>query len=114
MDLQVHTIGVCVCVCVCVFLSLPLSLPGVAFSVVNGSDLEDPELSQRAKRDSKSMSVSIPIERPPTERPPTERAPDRKSKGMMNLFFKSKLASKAPDDGKQTTEKSPDLTSTQF
>ncbi|MGH0168050.1 UNVERIFIED_CONTAM: hypothetical protein FKN15_057270 [Acipenser sinensis] len=73
-----------------------------------------PELSQRAKRDSKSMSVSIPIERPPTERPPTERAPDRKSKGMMNLFFKSKLASKAPDDGKQTTEKSPDLTSTQF
>ncbi|MGH0116442.1 UNVERIFIED_CONTAM: hypothetical protein FKN15_017092 [Acipenser sinensis] len=73
-----------------------------------------PELSQRAKRDSKSMSVSIPIERPPTERPPTERAPDRKSKGMMNIFFKSKLANKAPEDGKQTTEQSPDLTSTQF
>ncbi|RXM98236.1 Dedicator of cytokinesis protein 2 [Acipenser ruthenus] len=73
-----------------------------------------PELSQRAKRDSKSMSVSIPMERPPTERPPTERAPDRKSKGMMNLFFKSKLANKAPEDGKQTTEQSPDLTSTQF
>ncbi|KAK1161120.1 dedicator of cytokinesis protein 2-like [Acipenser oxyrinchus oxyrinchus] len=93
--------------------SMP-TIPGVAFSVVNGSDLEDPELSQRAKRDSKSMSLSIPMERPPTERPPTERAPDRKSKGMMNLFFKNKLSNKAPEDGKHSTEQSPDPTSTQF
>ncbi|XP_062332902.1 dedicator of cytokinesis protein 2 [Osmerus eperlanus] len=65
--------------------SLP-AITGLSLSVVSGTEEAE---SARSKRDSKSMSVCVPGD---------NRTPDRRSKGVINLFFKTKTSK--PDDGK--------------
>ncbi|KAG9346554.1 hypothetical protein JZ751_006865 [Albula glossodonta] len=69
--------------------SLP-TITGLSLSVANGG--EDGETA-RSRRDSKSMSVCLP----------TDRTPDRRSKGVINLLFRSKLSSKS-EEGKPPAE----------
>ncbi|KTF96824.1 hypothetical protein cypCar_00028609, partial [Cyprinus carpio] len=78
--------------------SLP-TIAGLALSVANGSEEVE---SARSKRDSKSASVCFP----------SDRTSDRRSKGVINLLFKSKLSSK-PDEAKTSSEPS-DGASTHF
>ncbi|KAM6953621.1 dedicator of cytokinesis 2 [Aplochiton taeniatus] len=65
--------------------SLP-AITGLSLAVANGGG--DETDSARARRDSKSVSVCFP----------TDRTPDRRSKGVINLFFKAK--SSKTEDGK--------------
>ncbi|XP_016420789.1 dedicator of cytokinesis 2 [Sinocyclocheilus rhinocerous] len=78
--------------------SLP-TITGLSLSVANGSEEVE---SARSKRDSKSVSMCLP----------SDRTGDRRSKGVINLLFKSKLSSK-PDDAKTSSEPS-DGASTHF
>ncbi|XP_052471517.1 dedicator of cytokinesis protein 2 isoform X1 [Carassius gibelio] len=78
--------------------SMP-TITGLSLSVANGSEEVE---STRSKRDSKSVSVCLP----------SDRTSDRRSKGVMNLLFKSKQSSK-PDEAKTSSEPS-DGASTHF
>ncbi|XP_059377995.1 dedicator of cytokinesis protein 2-like isoform X1 [Carassius carassius] len=78
--------------------SMP-TIAGLSLSVANGSEEVE---SARSKRDSKSVSVCLP----------SDRTSDRRSKGVINLLFKSKLSSK-PDESKTSSEPS-DGASTHF
>uniref|UniRef100_W5LA00 Dedicator of cytokinesis 2 n=1 Tax=Astyanax mexicanus TaxID=7994 RepID=W5LA00_ASTMX len=78
--------------------SLP-TITGLSLSVANGSEEIE---SARSRRDSKSMSVCLP----------SDRTSDRRSKGVINLIFKSRLSSK-PEDGK-APDSSSDKASTHF
>ncbi|KAL4631173.1 dedicator of cytokinesis protein 2 [Arapaima gigas] len=69
--------------------SLP-TITGMSLSVANAAD--EGEVT-RSRRDSKSMSVCLA----------TDRTPDRRSKGVINLFFKTKMTHK-PEEGKPTAE----------
>ncbi|XP_073676283.1 dedicator of cytokinesis protein 2 [Garra rufa] len=75
--------------------SLP-TITGLALSVANGSEELE---SARSKRDSKSVSVCLP----------SDRTGDRRSKGVINLLFKTKSSSK-PDEAKTSSEPSNDAT----
>ncbi|XP_060771126.1 dedicator of cytokinesis protein 2 [Neoarius graeffei] len=66
--------------------SLP-TITGLALTVANGSEELE---SARSKRESKTMSVCLP----------SDRTGDRRSKGVINLFFKTKVKS---DDGKSAS-----------
>ncbi|XP_076861923.1 dedicator of cytokinesis 2 [Brachyhypopomus gauderio] len=67
--------------------SLP-TITGLSLTVANGSEELE---SVRSKRDSKSLSVCLP----------SDRTSDRRSKGMINLIFKTRLGSKG-EDGKSS------------
>ncbi|XP_016426510.1 dedicator of cytokinesis protein 2-like [Sinocyclocheilus rhinocerous] len=71
--------------------SLP-TIAGLSLSVANGSEEVE---SARSKRDSKSVSVCLP----------SDRTGDRRSKGVINLLFKTKMNSK-PDEAKTSSEPS--------
>jgi len=58
--------------------------PGLSLSVAGGTEELD---SSRARRDSKSMSVSVT----------SDRTTDRRSKGVINLLFKSKVEEQASE-----------------
>uniref|UniRef100_A0AAV2MIS0 DOCKER domain-containing protein n=1 Tax=Knipowitschia caucasica TaxID=637954 RepID=A0AAV2MIS0_KNICA len=66
--------------------SLP-AITGLSLSVVGSSEEVD---SARARRDSKSVSVCLP----------SDRTANRRSKGVINLFFKTK--SSKPEDAKHS------------
>lgn len=55
-----------------------MSIIGLALTVANGSEELD---SARSKRDSKAMSVCLP----------SDRTVDRRSKGVINLLFKTRV-----------------------
>ncbi|XP_042593803.1 dedicator of cytokinesis protein 2-like [Cyprinus carpio] len=76
--------------------SLP-TITGLALSVANGSEEVE---SARSKRDSKSVSVCLP----------SDRTGDRRSKGVINLLFKTKVSK--PDEAKTSSE--PSEPSTRF
>ncbi|RXN28358.1 dedicator of cytokinesis 2 [Labeo rohita] len=78
--------------------SLP-TITGLSLSVANGSEEVE---SARSKRDSKSVSVCLP----------SDRTGDRRSKGVINLLFKTKSSSK-PEEAKTSSEPSNDA-STHF
>lgn len=77
--------------------SLP-TITGLALSVANGSEEVE---SARSKRDSKSVSVCLP----------SDRTGDRRSKGVINLLFKTK--SSKTDESKTSSDQS-DGKSTHF
>ncbi|XP_056625482.1 LOW QUALITY PROTEIN: dedicator of cytokinesis protein 2 [Triplophysa dalaica] len=77
--------------------SLP-TITGLALSVANGSEEAE---SARSKRDSKSVSVCLP----------SDRTGDRRSKGVINLLFKTK--SSKTDESKSSSDPS-DKKSTHF
>ncbi|KAI4899910.1 hypothetical protein NFI96_019488, partial [Prochilodus magdalenae] len=79
--------------------SLP-TITGLSLTVANGSEEIE---SARIRRDSKSMSVCLP----------SDRTSDRRSKGVINLLFKSRLSSK-PEDGKAAQDPASEKTSTHF
>ncbi|XP_028669046.2 dedicator of cytokinesis protein 2-like [Erpetoichthys calabaricus] len=88
--------------------SLP-TITGLALSVLGNTDLETHEVSQRNRRDSKSISVCLP-----PERGTLDRTADRRSKGVINLFFKQKVSYKVSEEGKQSSDQSQEQTSTHF
>lgn len=55
-----------------------MSIIGLALTVANGSEELE---SARSKRDSKTMSVCLP----------SDRTGDRRSKGVINLLFKTRV-----------------------
>ncbi|XP_072524754.1 dedicator of cytokinesis protein 2 [Salminus brasiliensis] len=79
--------------------SLP-SFTGLSLTVANGSDELE---SARSRRDSKSMSVCLP----------SDRTSDRRSKGVINLLFKTRLSSK-PEEAKAAPDSASEKTSTHF
>ncbi|KAG7465378.1 hypothetical protein MATL_G00175820 [Megalops atlanticus] len=79
--------------------SLP-TITGLSLSVANGGEEGE---TARARRDSKSVSICLP----------TDRTPDRRSKGVINLLFRTKLSSKS-EEGKGPAEPAGDKADTHF
>ncbi|XP_035265264.1 dedicator of cytokinesis protein 2 isoform X1 [Anguilla anguilla] len=79
--------------------SLP-TITGLSLSVANGGEEGE---TARSRRDSKSVSVCLP----------TDRTPDRRSKGVINLFFRAKHSSKS-EEGKPPAEPAAEKSSSHF
>ncbi|XP_076148096.1 dedicator of cytokinesis 2 [Alosa pseudoharengus] len=80
--------------------SMP-TITGLSLSVANGGEEVE---SARSKRDSKSMSVCGTL--------PSDRTTDRRSKGVINLLFKSK--SSRSEEGRSTGDLTTDKDSNHF
>ncbi|MBN3322317.1 DOCK2 protein, partial [Atractosteus spatula] len=81
--------------------SLP-TITGLPLSVANGAEQEG-EVSQRSRRDGKSLSVCL-----------SDRTADRRSKGVINLLFKTKLSGKSSEEGKPAPDQTSSGSSTHF